>query len=179
MQWDDDFDINVNIKDFPTIFRLEPILKFLGYRILIYPNFMLKIGTWSQNGCWIDIFPTCYKEDETTYLNHSWQRDGKDLYLYDNELYPLRKYQFGELQLWGPQDFHSYLKCGFGENYMEEVVLYNHRLPEQHFYCNFDDLPMEFKEPALPSAGLVDRVGGLHLEKSLPNKDFQLIIVTY
>ena len=48
-----------------------------------------------------------------------------------------------------------------------------------HFYCNFDDLPMEFKEPALPSAGLVDRVGGLHLEKSLPNKDFQLIIVTY
>ena len=178
MLWDDDFDINVKITDFPSIFQLQPMLEKLRYYLLIYPNFMLKIGTWSLDGCWVDVFPTYHDSEKTTYVNHWWKRDRDPLYIYDTELYPLRLYQFGKLQLWGPCDPHSYLKCGFGDNYMKEVLIYNHKI-ENPFQCDFDDLSMKFREAAISSIELIDRVKQLNLEKKLLNKDFQLNIVTH
>jgi lipopolysaccharide cholinephosphotransferase len=160
MLWDDDIDINVNILDFQKILQLQPILECLGYRVLFYPNLMMKIG----NGCWMDVFPTYHCANKTIYVDHWWKRENKPIYLYDEELYPLKLYQYGELYIWGPQNSHAYLRCGFGENYMEEVFINNHLLPSRTcFICNFKDLSEKFQKAALTSYPLQNRMEFMNL----------------
>lgn len=120
--WDDDLDINIRYYDVGKLFELEPIFNSRGLTIQRDP--MIKII--GPRGLGADIFGTIHEGNKTRYLYHWWRRESEPVFLYDEELYPLVKYQFGPIQVWGPQSPHQYLKWGFGENYINEVHLYNH-----------------------------------------------------
>ena len=176
MWWDDDMDINVPILDIPKILQLQPVFEKLGYLVLMHSNCMMKIGD-GKNGYWIDIFPTYHANNKTLYIHHFWKREGEPLYLYDNELYPLKLYKFGPLHLYGPRDPHAYLRCGCGEDYRDRVVMYNHLLPmgASHVTCQFQDLPPRFKQCALPSVALTNRI---EMTTLLPLSDHTINIKT-
>lgn len=166
IHWDDDLDINVDYYHLATLFQLKPVFEHLGYTFMLYHNGMIKIC--KNREYWIDIFPTKHQDSKTYYVDHWWKREGQTLYLYDEELYPLKLYQFGELQIWGPANPQVYLQCGFGDNYMREVVLYNHRVQHNIRYI-FEDLPLKFRNAACNSVPLEDRITPLSLEVPLPN----------
>lgn len=168
MWWDDDVDINVKITDVPKILALAPLFKLLGYAVgerFFKTLHVVKIGNLKQFV--VDICPTIHENGKTRYSNHWWKRNGDPIYLYDSELYPLVKYPFGQLQLWGPKNPFVYLRCGFGNNYMTEVNIYNHHVKKGMKY-SFKEFPSEFQTHAKPSKPLENRVAKLNL------KDFKI-----
>ncbi len=171
MWWDDDFDINIKESDLSRFLALGSVLQQLDCYIEFTTSpsqfAIVRKSLNNERSHVIDIFLTKYENGITRYVLHGWAREGQPLYLYDSELYPLKSYQFGPLQLWGPQDSHVYLKCGFGNDYMEKVVLYNHRLPGWYYHCNMSDFSNMYQKCAMPSKVLEERVAFLDLSLAL------------
>lgn len=154
--WDDDLDINIDIKDKERLIALEPLLNHLSYGLITWddnPNIRIGIA---------DIFFTQRENNKTTYISHWWGRKGEPIYLYDHELYPLTLYPFGEFFVYGPYNPDAYLSCGFGHDYMEKAVIYNHFMLDYGFdkpiYCDFNQLPPELQTCAQPTGPLKNRV---------------------
>jgi hypothetical protein len=153
MCWDDDLNINLKIIDIPKILQLEPILENLGYSYLVvYSNLMIKIG---NDTCWVNIFPTHSYGSRT----QIWETYENPKYIENNTLYPLKLYSFRELRIYGPCHADVYLSYDFGPYYLNEVVIYNHRMNNAtKLCCNLKDLSITFQQAAKSSGPLKNRI---------------------
>lgn len=100
--WDDDADIGVMESDITKILYLNDHLKAFGYEIV--PSW--KIYKFRKIGIeypFIDIF--CFIKEENKYvMNHKDLRDTwPNEYYLEDELFPLKKYKFANMYLYGPQ----------------------------------------------------------------------------
>lgn len=99
--WDDDADIGVMESDINKILDLNKYLKSIGYEIV--PSWRIykfrKIG---MNYPFVDIF--CFtKEGDKYVMNHTELRDTwPNEYYLEDELFPLKKYKFANMYLYGP-----------------------------------------------------------------------------
>ena len=108
--WDNDLDVCMRKKDAKNLLRLRSTLKELGYTLRDMPfGYAIK----GPHSCF-DIFLVIKKRDKYIYADKHTQtffakRDKGPIYYTEDELFPLKLYQFGALEVWGPQDPYPYL----------------------------------------------------------------------
>lgn len=137
--WDDDVDIGADKRDKKRIWDLKNKLKLCGYGItrvwLGYKIFYLDIPATKRHKYSfpnIDIF--FYEH----YKNSKIRPDRKSVrdmwpkeYFYNDELYPLKKYKFGDFYAWGPYTCKSYFDRAYGKRWnLEAYRDYDHEKEE-------------------------------------------------
>lgn len=157
--WDDDIDICIKIQDSQCIEALRNVFNFLGYDLYRYPwgfKLFLIDGTpqldLPYKYPWIDIF-LLTKEDNIFVLHNTvWYRQGKEYFYYEDELFPLKKYQFGEIKVYGPAKPINYLN-DYYPNWKNTALIYNHQgIPHTSKKISSKD-----RVPAQPTGPLEDR----------------------
>lgn len=127
--WDDDLDICIPITDKDKFLSIVNKLNNIGYEIKkiheggdlyrifpkITPNIYMDIlFAYEEN----DMVIYSYKETHTI-----WKRDGKPLFFYKNELFPLKLYNFGSIKVYGAHTPKGYLDAAYGVNWEKEFYL--------------------------------------------------------
>lgn len=82
----------------------------------------------------------------------------------EDVFFPLQKYQFGPLMVYGPNDSHWYLNHYYGASYMDEAVIYPKHFQPKFYGKITKDVKGIFTKPALPKKLLMDRVSYLKLQ---------------
>ena len=121
--WDDDIDIALPEEATEAFIKLIPSFKKLGYTVLpdafgyriIKPKYpklvwhlMGKVYFWKMT-C-IDVFTLSSVGDKSVGYLALWPND----YFYTREIYPLKRYRFGELWVLGPKEAAPYLSRAYG-----------------------------------------------------------------
>ncbi len=152
--WDNDLDIGTDVKNKTKIFNLKKEIEKLGYRLKNKKGLACTIrGYHREVRLDLDIIFCVQKQDKIYPLYPvPERRDGEFLYFLTDELYPLKKYQFGPLVLSGPNNPIIYLNNAYGNDWptTRRIVANNYRKPYP--------LSEEDKMPALPNKLLLDRV---------------------
>jgi len=111
--WDDDIDICIFRDEIPKLYALDSSLRNYGYR-LDKRGEIIRCNRITEKYPYIDIFEVCLKGNtyflcpphgsKAQWLNQLWKL---------SELFPLKYYSVGPLQLLGPKDIKSYLERGY------------------------------------------------------------------
>lgn len=138
---DNDLDFGIHLKDRKKFIDLIPsfnkcgysVIKHnIGYKIFITKRKNIKGFDYSFPNC--DIF--LYKQNKETEryelypssVREMWPKD----YFLKEELAPLKLYNFGSFEIYGPNKTDRYLKKLYGADYMEVTyVEYEHEKEEQ------------------------------------------------
>jgi lipopolysaccharide cholinephosphotransferase len=136
--WDDDVDIGIDCRDMKRITKIKPALNKCGYTISkcpigykIYYMDRPRVENYNYSFPNIDIFAYEYKNGvirlASKYNRDLWPKE----YFYINELYPLRKYYFGDFEVWGAYDYKKYLNRIYGKNWNKQAYRdYDHEKEE-------------------------------------------------
>jgi len=168
--WDNDIDIVIPDTAESVFLGLRSQFEKLGYRIL-WEQFGYRIVSARKNGFsfnflgktyyWkmacIDVFMMSRQGDKMMLSNPGYEKDWPNHYFYLSELYPLKKYRFGELWVYGPREPVPYLTRGYGKDW--NTIAYRqseHEASDVHYVR----VPLEPKHrvPAMPTGPLQDRV---------------------
>ena len=169
--WDDDLDININIKDEALFLALRPIFDELGYFYHLaisssVPLRIYKIHPKRFRSLCVDIFLTIHNKDNTiSFTPYYWlQRDGKPMFITKDELYPLKQYQFGAITVMGPNNPYPFLNASYGTDWQQYAIKWNHSSNPNEKYEKIL-LTDEDKQPAQPTGPLLqDRFTNCHIE---------------
>jgi lipopolysaccharide cholinephosphotransferase len=153
--FDDDLDIGIMHAD---EIRLQDILTDftdLGYKVR-YQSFY----TICSKVC-IDIFIFRQKDDKFLYSNFRALDRFPNDFFYVNELFPLKKYQFGEIEIYGPNESKGNLDRAYPEWDKYAVIQQPH-----NFHVTLSPIEQKTKfiltpkllEPAKPTGPLENRV---------------------
>lgn len=124
--WDDDLDVEVLQKDESKLisdsFKLS--LSKNGYNIYPY-RLGYKIykinGRSIQNYKWkypfLDIFISKIEDNRTKLVLSTKDNNWDNCHFLKDELYPLKKYKFGEFEVTGPNDPYGYLNKCYGKDW--------------------------------------------------------------
>lgn len=120
---DDDIDIAIfpNSLEFILSSEFEKILKENGLRIIPFKTNkgILKLKSLdTEHGIFIDIFVFRKNGTKYEYDSEVSRNTWKNGWFSENELFPLKTYQLGNLYLYGPIEPHPYLKRHFGNDWM-------------------------------------------------------------
>jgi lipopolysaccharide cholinephosphotransferase len=156
--WDDDIDIGADKRDKKRIWELKSILKKCGYGItrvwLGYKIFYLDIPFTKRHKYSfpnIDIFfyqQSKYKIiPDRQSVRDMWPKE----YFYTEELYPLKKYNFGSFYAWGPYNCKEYFNRSYGKRWNIEAYRdYDHE-KEEVVEKILVKLNQSDRNPALPT----------------------------
>ncbi len=120
--YDDDLDIEIDAKDIPKIEIALQDLEKLGY--VIGQNRedwiqIFKYDSYTKKENHLDIFAIKFNGNEPYFANQVAETQfGKKRKLYKNEIFPLKKYQFGEIYISGPNEPLGYIK----EYYSQDIL---------------------------------------------------------
>lgn len=131
--WDDDADLEIDISNKNNLKNLKTKLFSLGYN-LSNVNFGFKISLISnqniENKDWsfpfIDIFITKNINGIIVFDDISTQNDFKKCNFKIKDLYPLKKYNFGKIQLYGANNPIEYFNSCYGTDW------------NTHYYKTYD-----------------------------------------
>lgn len=158
--WDDDVDIQIDHND-EKIITSEEFIKDLdikGYKIVkmwfghkIFPKNGEKIKNYDWLYPGLDIFVMAAKNDIYTYKYPKAQENFSKCILKLKDVYPLKLYKFGELNVYGPNNPYPYLDSCYGTDWNEiGYVQYDH-LEEQSTQKIKTVLTEEDRQPAKPT----------------------------
>jgi lipopolysaccharide cholinephosphotransferase len=154
--FDDDLDIGIMHSEEPKFQEILNDFRDLGYKIL-HDRFY---SICSKKAC-LDVFVTHQIGDKFTYTNLSVGERFPNNHFYINELFPLKKYQFGNLELYGPNEPKPYLDRQYPEWDKYAVIQQPHkrhvilsRIEEKTKFI----LTPKLLEAAQPFSPLKDRV---------------------
>lgn len=119
---DDDIDIAIfpSSVEFITSTEFEKILQMNGLKIIPFKNDkgIIKLkNLYSKDGIFIDIFVFRKNGNKFEYDSVVSRNIWKNGWFEENELFPLKSYQLGDLYLKGPIDPHPYLNRHFGKDW--------------------------------------------------------------
>ena len=142
IQWDDDIDIAINIKDVPRLEELKNEFTKMGLRLYKASGKYLKVkyGHRRDDNLWIDIF--IVDEDGFYLQGHKVHRR----YL-PGELYPLKRGKYGNISLRIPNKSSEYLTRIFPD-WRTTAHMYNHADKKKHKITM--RLTPALKKPLLP-----------------------------
>lgn len=179
--WDDDVDLFVMSQEEVKFHKLVPYLKKLDYDLecrfgicKIFNKRNDKKGKWFAEP-FIDIFLVHHnKVDgviEYYYKNNieGWPKE----WIIENKFFPLKKYDFGPLKLYGPNNPDWYLSNFYGPTWKED----GHIIPYHSSSYDFQKIikPIEgvYSQTLVPKNKLLDRTEGLTNEiRNYYNKYF-------
>jgi len=125
--WDDDLDICIDIFYLPIVNKLKPLFENLGYKFVNYDSFgcaQIKIDK-----TWLDIIYTKQQSNKISYAladPAKWAlRKNEPFFIYDHELYPLKRYPFGNFTVLGPNNPYPYLRWLY-PRWWKSYIISNH-----------------------------------------------------
>ncbi len=155
--FDDDLDINIDHRDELRLQEIFPELEKLGYTIL--HNLIYRIC--KKNGPCMDVFIMHNREGKILLTNLIARAKFVDDYFLEGEIYPLKKYKFGELEIWGPKNYKNYLDRQYPEWDRYATIQQPHGwyvwISNVEKKTKFT-LSDEFLKPSMPTGPLTDRV---------------------
>jgi hypothetical protein len=172
--WDDDLDIDINLKDEKKFLELKPIFErigytvaqtFFGYQIGPTDGSFAKPGDLSHFP-WIDVFLMEQKQNKIYYKKivnagkpFVWgHRDGDAIFITVAELLPFKEYQFGSLKVKGPQNPVPFLNNLYGNDWMAVGYQTHIHTNVSGFYKVKIKLTAQDRLPAQPIWPLQNRV---------------------
>lgn len=117
--WDDDIDIAIMEEDYNKLDNpeIKEKLNNLGYELydfnVITTGPMKKIKKINKSGFLIDIFPFTIDNDRYTFLDKKPQKAWPGEYFYKDELFPLTKYKFDTIMIYGPAKPKKFLNRAY------------------------------------------------------------------
>lgn len=153
--FDDDLDIGIMHADETKLQDILPDFTELAYKVR-YQDFY----TICDKRC-IDIFIFRQKGNKFLYSNLRTLGRFPNDFFYVNELFPLRKYQFGKIEIYGPNEFKGNLDRAYPEWDKYAVIQQPH-----NFHVTLSPIEKKTKftltpkllEPAKPTEPLENRV---------------------
>ena len=115
--WDGDLDISIRFEDG---FRFQQMIAdfeklgyevdeaYFGFKIYLIENEKDRL----HNIC-CDVFTTVKEGEKVVYYSPG-ARKHWTYYFLESDLFPLKKYQFGEIEVWGPNTPEPYLTMQYG-----------------------------------------------------------------
>ncbi|MFY9589443.1 LicD family protein [Rickettsia endosymbiont of Halotydeus destructor] len=154
--FDDDLDIGIIHEEEIKLQKIFPEFTKLGYEIRHD-----QIYTICKKVC-LDIFIFHQEDNKFIYTNMSVRKRFPNDYFYDHELFPLRKYQFGNIEVYGPQKPQGNLNRQYSEWDKYAVIQQPHN-NHLSFLTNIEKktkflLTPALLKPAQPLGPLEDRV---------------------
>jgi lipopolysaccharide cholinephosphotransferase len=155
--WDDDADIGIDKRDIKKILAIKDILKkcglgltraFIGYKIYYTDRPAMKGVKYSFPN--LDIFPFERHGQKLRYSREAARYTWPKEYFYEEEVFPLRKYKFGNYEVWGAYNYKNYFSRAYGKKWFVEAYReYDH---EEETYVDKIKVKMTDKDrkPALP-----------------------------
>jgi len=133
IKWDDDLDLCVLEKDKEKLIDIinnEKDLVFDDYSTIVY-----KIKYKENKYPFVDIFFMIYELDFEKPVYKCASKTHKDIWkneIYlEKELFPLKKTQFGAMEIAIPNEYDRYFLSYFGKNWNKEgVISYDHKKEE-------------------------------------------------
>ncbi|MCC8417982.1 MAG: LicD family protein [Rickettsia endosymbiont of Bryobia graminum] len=108
--FDDDLDIEILHNEEIKFQEILSDFSDLGYEVQYNRIYIIC----NKSSC-IDIFIVHQIGNKFTYTNLSMRETFPNSYFYANELFPLKKYQFGNVELYGPNEPKPYLDRQYPE----------------------------------------------------------------
>lgn len=160
--WDGDIDIGLRFEDGFRFQQLIPEFERLGYEVdeayFGFKIYLIENKNDRLHNICCDIFMFAKDGDKYHYYSpESYKRWPGTLL--EKELFPLKLYKFGDLQVWGPNKPEPYLTALYG-NWQKIAYRQNedHLAPGEKSSVPFT-LTEKDLEPAQPTGPLKDRVG--------------------
>jgi len=159
--YDDDIDIFVP-EEYEKLLEQESFeyFKKLGYQVSKYANAWYKI-TEIASGAFMDVFIAEKDQKNFQYKNTNAQRTWPKSYYREEHLFPLKLHDFGEMQVYVPNNPDDYLARAYGKNYKSKTIFSgNHEVTGNIGQV----LEIDVKEdsslttPAKPTGPLLDRI---------------------
>ncbi|MGL4226191.1 MAG: LicD family protein [Rickettsia sp.] len=154
--FDDDLDIGIRHEDAIRLQQILPQFEQLGYRVKHN-----KIYVICGSRC-LDIFVFHQENDKFIHFNQSMYNKYPNDFFYDYELYPLKKYKFGSIEVYGPSEYKGYLNRQYPE-WDKYAIIYSPHSLHLPFLSNIEKktkfiLTPELLKPAQPLGPLEDQV---------------------
>jgi lipopolysaccharide cholinephosphotransferase len=153
--WDDDADCCVLEEDFGKVVNVLPALHKLGYFSLVMGSTWRGIKIAKQGGVQLDIFMMSLEDGLYAYpTGWPWMKLSRE------QVLPLQKVQFGNVEINAPSDIEGFLTQNFKAKWRTHVKKYNHSgLAESSSV----EVPIEAHEflPAGPFGPLVDNLSAI------------------
>jgi lipopolysaccharide cholinephosphotransferase len=143
--WDDDADIEVLEDELDKLLSInyenygyEIAQTYFGYKIFPISGSRIKKFNWKYP--FLDIFVVKIKNGRTSFISKRAQFLYKLCTFSENELFPLKKYKFGSLNLYGPKETNQYFSKCYGNDWFT------------HYYKSYDheqEKEMKYKKSRL------------------------------
>jgi len=152
--WDDDIDISILDKDKQKLLNLKSELNsidldiddvFFGYKI--YDKNGQKIKNKSFKFPFIDIFITQQNDNIIKYISPDALKIWDNDYFTTEELYPLKRYQFEEYYVFGPNNPYNYLDRSYPNWKKKAIKTYDHIKHKKINKLEFDIIYDESSNP--------------------------------
>lgn len=159
--WDGDLDIDLRFEDGFRFQQLIPELEKLGYEVdeayFGFKIYLIENKDDRLHNICCDVFMVAQEGDKFRYYSpEAYKR--WPAYTLENDLLPLKKYKFGEFEVWGPKTPEPYLTSLYGN---WRTIAYqqaeDHLAPGERNSIPFT-LTSKDLEPAQPIGPLRDRV---------------------
>ena len=158
MPWDDDIDLGIMNK-YQSILESDIFKKELEINnmTITQPNeisFGYKIYIKNKEFPFIDIFiyEEVNEQNNKTKIIFKYDQPKKtwpNEFFYKEELYPLKKYKFGNLELTGPKNSTRYLSRSYGWSCFYFIINFHNHHPDKKKYFKFS--PLIKREVVYPS----------------------------
>lgn len=153
IKWDDDIDIMIPVDYKDKLYKLFRN----NDKLLVYSNIMClthdKISYKDNNDFFIDVFygkpnllnRTIVFDHNNFICNYLWPNE----YFYLDELFPLRKYNFGAYEVYGPNKYNKFMERNFSKSWNKEAVISHSHKKKLNKKIVFMMKPEDY-EPAKP-----------------------------
>lgn len=149
-------DVNLWNKISSTL-GLSDKINLLVYKFLDKVRVKIEDGLYWWKYPALDIFPV-KKHNDTYKMSYKQVEDcyGKQYSFKENELFPLKKYKFGDIDVWGPNDPYAQLIRAYGTEWND--VYYKDYDHENHKSLPKVELKLteNLRNPGLPTGPLKD-----------------------
>jgi phosphorylcholine metabolism protein LicD len=137
--WDDDIDIGIVEEDLEKFNKID--FKKYGLKAEgVNKNNIGKIFYIDKydNGhkfksIFVDVFLFQKKDDRYTYTDEFSKNTWPNEYFYEDELFPLKLYDFGKIKVYGPNKYEFYCKRAWGNSWTKPPFF---RSNLYYIYCN-------------------------------------------
>ncbi|BBM91780.1 phosphorylcholine transferase LicD [Rickettsia conorii subsp. heilongjiangensis] len=154
--FDDDLDIGIMHEDEIRLQQILPQFEQLGYTASYERAYNI-----CKKAC-LDIFVFHKENDKFVLFNQSMRNKYPNDFFYDYELYPLKKYKFGSIEVYGPSEYKENLNRQYLE-WDKYAIIYSPHSLHLPLLSNIEKktkfiLTPELLKPAQPFSPLEDRI---------------------
>lgn len=159
--WDGDLDISIRMEDGFLFQQLIPEFEKLGYEVdeayFGYKIYLIENKHDREHNVCCDVFLMAKDGDKILYFSPG-ARKRWSYYFLEKDLYPLKKYTFGDIEVWGPNVPEPYLTLQYGN---WKTIAYQqqegHLSPGERSRIPFTPTEKDL-EPGKPTGPLKNRV---------------------